>query len=221
VVFGTIAAAGMQFTYFKTISLTNVATAILLEYLAPIFTLAFAVVILKHKLRWQMVVGVVSAIIGCAIAVGAFTGEGLSISVAGIIWGITSAVFFALYSIMGAHADRRIRPTGLLFYGLLFAALMWTVVLGPRQIAIAFCEPRTTAVVLAMALIATILPFGAFLTALRIISPTHTTITSMAEPIIVGIAASLIFSEPLTIALVIGGFIILGSIAWIQLQNPA
>ncbi|MCL2492365.1 MAG: DMT family transporter [Coriobacteriia bacterium] len=219
VVFGALAAAGMQFTYFKTISLTNIATAILLEYLAPIFTLAFAVILFKHKLRWQMVVGVITAILGSAIAVGAFAPGGLTITSEGLIWGLTSAFFFALYSVMGAHADKRIQPIGLLFYGLFFAALMWMVVLGPDDIFVVFREERVALIVLAMSLIATILPFGAFLTALRIISPTHTTITSMVEPVIVGIVAAFLFGETLTASLIVGGAIILGSIGWIQLQD--
>ena len=40
--FGVAGLAMVHFTYFKTISLTDVATAILLEYLAPILVLTCA-----------------------------------------------------------------------------------------------------------------------------------------------------------------------------------
>lgn len=42
-VFGILGLAMVHFAYFKTISLTGVATAILLEYLAPVIVLVFSV----------------------------------------------------------------------------------------------------------------------------------------------------------------------------------
>ncbi|MCL2024972.1 MAG: DMT family transporter [Coriobacteriia bacterium] len=126
--FGAILVVAVQFTYYKTISLTSVATAILLQYLAPIFTLALGVAFFKQKLRWQMVVGVVCAIIGCAFAVGAFASGGLTITPTGLALGVLSAFLFAIYSMMGAHAGPYASPLALLFYGLIFASIMWTVV---------------------------------------------------------------------------------------------
>jgi len=218
IVFGAVAIAGMQYTYFKTISLTNVATAILLEYLAPIFTLATSVILFKQKLRWQSVAGVFCAILGCAIAVGAFRPGGLLISTAGLIWGIVAALFFALYTMMGSRGNKRFDSMVLLFFGLLFASAMWITVLGPLRLMGAFGCADVTFGIVCMA-ITTILAFGAYLIAMQTIPPTHAAITAMLEPVVAGIGASFLFGEQITLSLIMGGGIILASIAFIQMQD--
>ena len=219
VIFGAVSIAGMQYTYFKTISLTNVATAMLLEYLAPIFTLFAGIVFFKHRLRWQTVVGVACALIGCALAVGAFAPGGLLVTAAGIAWGLASAVFFALNAVMGGQGGRRFDPFVLLFYGMASASVVWLVVLGPTRIISVFANPQITIIVLAVAIVSTVLAFGAYITAMQTISPTHATVTAMVEPIVAAITASLLLGEKLTLWLVLGGGLVLGSIAFIQLAG--
>ena len=214
--FGAFAVAGMQYTYFKTISLTNVATAILLEYLAPIFTLMAAVTIFRHRLRWQMVVGVAAAILGCAVAVGAFNPGGLTITPAGLMWGIVAAMFFALYSVMGDQGNNVYDSLELLFYSLFFASMTWLILVGPREISAPFTDIKLASMIMIMAIVSTILAFGAYLVAMRTISPTHASITAMLEPVVAGIAAAFLFGETMTFSLVLGGAIIVASVAFIQ-----
>lgn len=214
--FGALALAGMHFSYFKAIETSNVTTAILLEYLAPVLTLFYGVVILRHKVSWQMPAGVVLSILGCAIVVGAFNKGGLLISNAGLIWGLIAALFFALYSTMGGRASLRYTPFTLLFYGLFFAAIMWLIVLGPRQVIAAFSSPRVALAIVVIACISTILPFGAYLHALKYISPTHATIAAMIEPVVAALGSWFLFKEPITWSLALGGIIILGAITLIQ-----
>lgn len=218
-VFGAVAMAGMHYTYFKTVSLTNVATAILLEYLAPIITLAVGVLFYRHKLRWQMPAGVALALIGCAIVVGAFRPSGLLISPESLTVGLISALFFALYTLMGSHGSNTFDPFTLLWYGLFFAGVMWLVVLGPTSALAPLLNVQLRWWVVLIACISTIIPFGAFLVSLRYISPTHATVTAMLEPVVAGVGAWLLFKEPITLSLVIGGIIVLGAITLIQLSD--
>lgn len=217
--FGALALAGMHFTYFKAIEMSNVTTAILLEYLAPVFTLFYGVFVLKHKASWHMPVGAMLSIFGCAIVVGAFNPGGLLISRGGLIWGLIAAFFFALYSTMGGRGSLRYSPFTLLFYGLLFAAIMWLIVLGPRAILQVFIHPKMALAVIVIACISTIIPFGAYLHALKYISPTHATIAAMVEPVAAALCSWFLFKEPLTWSLAFGGAIILGAIALIQLSE--
>jgi len=95
-----------------------------------------------------------------------------------------------------------------------------TLLLGPRAIATVFMDTQTTIAILVTALFTTLVPFAAYLVALRIISPTHASLTAMVEPIIAGVAASFLLGEQMTLSLIFGGAIILGSIALIQLSEP-
>jgi len=105
--FGVAGLAMVHFTYFKTISLTSVATAILLEYLAPVIVLIIAVTLLGDRFTWSLPAAVVLSVSGCALVVGAIGGTGLAVSPEGLAWGLASAVFFAGYTLMGRWAAHR------------------------------------------------------------------------------------------------------------------
>lgn len=214
-----IGLAMVHFTYFKTISLTNVATAILLEYLAPVLVLLIGVLFLGHRFRWQLPVGVAMSVTGCALVVGAIGGEGLVVSPVGVAWGLASAVFFAAYSLMGAVAAERFSPYTTLVFGLGFAALFWQLALGPGAVFELFTDPRTAAAVLYMAVVSTIIPFGAFLACLRDIAPANATVTSTVEPVIAGVGAYLLFGETLSVTQLLGGLLVLAAIVTVQLAD--
>jgi len=218
-VFGVIGLAGVHFTYFQTISLTNVATAILLEYLAPVFVLIVSVLFLGHRFTWSLPLGVALSIGGCAMVVGAIGGDGLVVSPAGIAWGLSSAVFFAFYSLMGSVAAVRFSPYTTLFWGLGFATLFWLTWLGPGRVVGLFADGRTTAAVLFMAVVSTIVPFSAFLAALRLIPPTNATVTSTVEPLLAGIGAFALFGESLSTIQLLGGVLVVAAIAVVQLPE--
>jgi len=218
-VFGVIGLAGVHFTYFMTISLTNVATAILLEYLAPVIVLLVGVLFMGHRFTWALPAGVALSVTGCALVVGAIGGDGLVVSPQGIAWGLASAAFFAFYSLMGGVAAARYSPYTTLVYGLGFAALFWLIALGPGRVVALFGQLGTALAVLSMAVLSTIIPFGAFLAALRLIAPTNATVTSTIEPVIAGIGAYFLFGESLSPTQLIGGVLVIAAILVVQLPE--
>jgi len=219
-VFGVAGLAMVHFTYFKTISLTNVATAILLEYLAPILVLIVSVAFMKERFTWTLPAGVGLSIAGCALVVGAAGGGGVVVSPAGLAWGLASAVFFAAYTLMGAVAVRRFSPYTTLVWGLAFASVFWLALLGPRTVASVFLDPKTAAAVVFMAIVSTVVPFSAFLVALHHIPPTNATVTSTIEPLIAGVGAFLLFGESFSLMQMFGGVLVVAAIMVVQLPGP-
>jgi len=124
---------------------------------------------------------------------------------------------------MGSVAASRFHPYTTLVYGLGFAALFWTIALGPARAFSLFGDSRTAAAVMVMAVLSTIVPFGAFLAALRLIPPTNATVTSTVEPVIAGAGAYLLFGEALTPSQLLGGALVIAAIAVVQLpqRDPA
>ncbi|MDZ4180678.1 MAG: DMT family transporter [Coriobacteriia bacterium] len=218
-VFGILGLAGVHVTYFQAITHTNVATAILLEYLAPIIVLGVSVLVLGERMTWALPVGVTLSVTGCALVVGAIGGDGLAISTPGLVWGLTSAVFFALYSLLGKYAAARFSPWTLLTYGLLFASAFWVVYLrGLTPVIELLSHPSGLIVVLYMAVFATIVPFAAFLKALHYIDATKAVVTSTLEPVVAGIAAFLLFSEGFAALQLLGGGLVIAAIFVVQRQ---
>jgi drug/metabolite transporter (DMT)-like permease len=219
VVFGVVGLAGVHYTYFKAISLTSVATAILLEYLAPILVLAVGVAFMGHRFTWALPAGIALSVSGCALVVGAIGGEGLVVSPAGIAWGLGAAVFFAAYSLMGSHAAGRISPFTMLVYGLGFASVFWLAVLGIDPLVRIVTDPPLLLATLFVAVIGTVVPFSAFLLALHHIPPTNATVTSTAEPFIAAVGAFVLFGEALSLLQLIGGVLVVAAIIVVQLPE--
>lgn len=217
--FGIVGLAGVHVTYFKAIAYTSVATAVLLQYLAPVLVLVVSVLALGERLTWVLPAGVALSTTGCALVVGAIWGDGLTVSSAGLAWGLISAVFFALYTLLGKYAVRRFSPWALLTYGLAFAAVFWLVYLGGiTTIAKLFSTPTSLLAVLYMAVFATIVPFGAFLKAMHYIDATKAVVTSTLEPVLAAIAAFLLFGESFEVPQLIGGLLVIAAIVAVQLQ---
>jgi len=217
--FGVIALAGMNFTYLRSIQLSGVAPAILMEYMAPLFTLFAAVAFFKQKLRPGILIGVALAIFGCAVVVGVFNHGALAVSPRGIAWGAASAIAFGLYGLMGDRGPAEIDAFSKLYYGLLFSMVLWIIILGPARIIAPLLTFKTAVLIIIMASVSTVLPFGAFLVALSSIDATRASVTAMLEPVAAGLGAALLFGQQLTHDLVIGGLIILGAIAFIQISE--
>ncbi len=211
--FGVVGLALVHFTYFKAISLTSVATAILLEYLAPVLVLLVSVVVLRDRFTWSLPMSVVMSVTGCALVVGAIGGTGLRVSPEGLAWGLGSAVFFAGYTIMGRWAAHRFSSWTLLTYGLGAATLFWFVVLGgPAPVFATLSNPKTLAAVTFIAFTSTVVPFGAFLKALRHIRATEASVTATLEPVLAAVLAWLLFGESLGTAQILGGLLVIGAI---------
>ena len=218
--FGVVGLAGVHFTYFMAISHTNVATAILLQYLAPVVVLVFSVLFLRERPTWTLPAGVSLSVLGCALVVGALGGDGLAVSPSGIAWGLASAVFFAAYSLMGRRAAGRFSPWTTLGYGLAFASAFWLMYLGgPSRIASAFETPTSTGAVLFIAVVSTVIPFAAFLKALQYIDPTRATIVATLEPVLAAAAAFVAFGEAFAGLQFAGVVLVLGAVVLIQTQG--
>ncbi|MGB4442555.1 MAG: DMT family transporter [Coriobacteriia bacterium] len=218
--FGVFGLALVHFAYFKTISLTGVATAILLEYLAPVVVLLVSVAFLGERPTWALPVAVGLSVTGCALMVGVIGGEGLSVSGEGLFWGLASALFFAGYSLMGRYAAHRFAPWTLLTYGLVAATLFWLVFLGgPERVIALLSDWRALLAVIVLAVVSTIIPFGAFLKALHLIEATQASVTSTVEPVIAGIAAWFIFSEHLGWLQLLGGALVIAAVVLSQFRT--
>lgn len=218
--FGVFGLALVHFAYFKTISLTGVATAILLEYLAPVIVLGFSVALLRERFTWALPVAVALSVTGCALMVGVLGQAGLAISAEGLAWGLASAVFFAGYTLMGRYAAGRYSPWTLLAYGLASATVFWLLVLGgPGPIVSLLSDARALAAVSVVALVSTVVPFAAFLKALHLIEATKASITSTVEPVIAGIIAWFVFGEHLDVLQILGGALVIVAVLLSQART--
>jgi len=217
-VLGT-ALAGAQWTYFYAISKLQVAAAILLQYQAPVYIALYAVVIGHERLNRRMAGAILGAMAGCYLVVGAYNLELVSLSGRGIASGLASAAFFAWYSLSSEQVLRRYSPWTVIFYALVFAAMIWNVLHPPLA---AFRQDyglKQWGWIMFIGVLGTVLPFGLYNEGLRRIRSTCASIAGTLEPIIAGLAAYVFLNEPLEGFQVLGAGLVIASLVLIQTRT--
>jgi drug/metabolite transporter (DMT)-like permease len=221
-VWGVLGMAAVQFTYLFTISETNVATAIFLQYLAPILTATYSWIVERQKPGKWLAGCLALAMTGSFLLIFGGTAR-LLVSPLGLASGLASAGFMSFYTIYGARGVGRLSPWTLLCYGLAAGSLLWVLVdavllLTGRPVpGVALLgDPAMWAYFGYIAVLATVVPFGLYLVGLRWVSPTQATITGMLEPVVGGVAAYLALSETLQPVQIAGGTLIVAAVILLQ-----
>jgi drug/metabolite transporter, DME family len=219
VILGICGMAAVQFTYLFAISKINVAAAILLQYMAPIFIALFTVIFGGEKLKRSTVAAIAIATAGCWLVVGAYNLNVLSMNIVGIFSGITSAIAFAWYSVHGEYGMRKYHPWTVLFYAILFAALVWNVLHPPLE---SFFHKHSFLEwwwIVYIAILGTVLPFGLYLEGINLIRATRSSITGMLEPITAGVLSYIFLNEVMEPLQLAGGVMVIFAIILLQLKQ--
>ena len=216
---GVFGMAAVQFFYLFAISKINVAAAVLLEYLAPVFIALYTIVFAHEKLNLYVIAAIVSAVGGCYLVVGAYNLDILSMNRAGILAGIGAAVTFALYSLLGEYGMRRYNPWTVLFYATLFALIVWNILHPPLKAFLHHHSPVTWIWIFYIGSMGTILPFGFYYEGINLIRSTRASITATLEPILAGLISYLFLNETMAPLQLLGGVLVIGSIILLQLKH--
>ena len=206
-------------SYLYTISKIQVAAAILIQYLAPIFVAIYSMVFWKERPTVAKITALFLAFGGCFLVVGGYNLKLLQMNLLGILGGLTSAIAFAGYSLLGEIAMHRYRPWTVLFYALAFSALTWHVVYAPFVYLRAGYSLAQWGWIFYIAVVGTILPFGLFFTGINHIRSTRASITATLEPIFAGFLAFMLLGETLLVLQIIGGAMVILAIVLLQLQQ--
>jgi drug/metabolite transporter (DMT)-like permease len=107
------------------VTLNGAAVATVLCYCSAAFTALLGWLILHEEMTLAKVIAVALSLTGCAFIVDAFNPAVWHINTLGILTGIGSGLFYAVYSLMGRSASqqRGLNPWTTLFYTFLIAAV--------------------------------------------------------------------------------------------------
>jgi drug/metabolite transporter (DMT)-like permease len=206
-----------QFTYYTTISITDVSTALFLQYTAPVFVALYARAAEREVLTALKVGAIGLALAGSYFLVSG--SGGIRIHPLGLTTGLLSAGAFGVYAILA----RRVAQVGswtVLLYALGAGAITWSVLVVPPWRAYgAGYGPAEWASFGFIIVFATILPFGLFLFGLRAITASLASLTATLEPVVGSAVAVLALGERLAAAQVLGGLAIASAVALIQIAD--
>jgi drug/metabolite transporter (DMT)-like permease len=217
-VLGVLGLAGANYFYYFAIQETNVATAIILQYSAPIWVLLYMVARGFQRATPKRVGAVAMAVVGSALAIGLIGEARLVLNAVGVAAALAAALSFSFYNVYGHKLVGRNDRFKVILYALLGSALFWLLFNPPWEIWQAAYTRAQWIVLVVFAFSSMLIPFSFYVSGLHHLDATRAIVTSCLEPVFaIGLAA--IFLEE-----TFGGFQALGMLvvlaATIIIQVP-
>jgi drug/metabolite transporter (DMT)-like permease len=217
-VLGIFGVAASNYLYYLAIQKTNVATAIILQYTAPILVLLYTVARGLQKPTVQRISAVGLAVTGIALVIGIFGFSGFRLDAIGVIAALGAAFSFAFYNVGGHSILARYDRWTVLLYVIFSASLFWIVVNPPWKIAAARYSIDQWLFLLVFSLISVLAPFSLYFAGLQHLEPTRAIVVSCLEPVFSIMIAAVALGEIVRPLQTVG--IVLVLVAIVVVQSP-
>ncbi len=218
---GTLGVAVSNYFYYVAIQRTNVATAIIVQYTAPVWVLFYVVARRQQKLSLQKVVAVALAVTGIALVIGiagtkASGGAALHLDSYGLIAALLASFSFAFYNVGGHRILARYDRWRVLVWTLAAASAFWLIVNPPWKIAAAHYAPAQWLFLFVFSMISVLGAFSLYFLGLQHLEPTRAIIASCLEPVFSIVLAALLLGEVLRPIQTLGIIFVLAAIVIVQ-----
>jgi drug/metabolite transporter (DMT)-like permease len=223
---GVVGVAITQVLYFAAIQRIPVATALLIEFLAPLLLVGFTWAVSRRMPARVVLVGSVLAVGGLVLVIG--PGAIRAVDPIGLAAAFGAAIGCAIYFVIAARPNNGLPPVALAGTGLLLAAPVLAIVgaTGLLPFTATFDDLPlfdTTAPwwvpLLVVAVIGTALAYASGITASGILGSRLASFVALLEVISASLFAWLLLDEQLTPLQFVGGALILGGIASVHAER--
>jgi DME family drug/metabolite transporter len=216
---GVLGVAASNYFYYLAIERTNVATAITVQYTAPIWVLLYTVARRLQKFTLERVAAVALALAGIAMVIGVLGKSGLRLDTVGVFAALVAAFSFAFYNIGGHNILARRDRWTVLLYTTGSATLFWLLVNPPWKLVAAHYSGAQWLFLLLFSLLSVLAPFAFYFAGLQHLEPTRAIIISCLEPVFSIVIAAIVLGEVMRPLQVIGIAFVLAAITVAQLPD--
>lgn len=229
VIYG-LALASFNALWTLSVALNGAAVATVLVYCSSAFTALLAWRFLGETLNWSKLLAIVLSLAGCTLVAGAYDPAVWKANLGGILTGILSGLFYAIYSLLGRSASQRgLNPWTTLLYTFGFAAVFLGLANllpgGPLPGSAKHAEDflwlgnavRGWVVLFLLAAIPTVAGFGLYNVSLSFLPSSVANLIVSLEPAFTAVIAYLLFGELLTTIQVSGSLLILLGVVLLRL----
>lgn len=216
---GILGVAASNYFYYLAIQRTNVATAIILQYTAPVWVLLYAFARRQHRPTLQRVAAVGLAVAGIALVIGTFSPGGFRLDALGVAVALLAAFSFAFYNVGGHSLLSRYDRWTVLLYTILSASLFWVILNPPWKVVAAHYSTEQWLFLLSFSLISVLGPFAFYFAGLQHLEPTRAIVVSCLEPVFSIVIAAVALGELLRPLQAMGIVLVLVAIVVVQLPD--
>ena len=203
--FGTGVVSVVFFTvcYFSCQKICSLSVASVLLYTAPSFVVLMSAVLWKEPITRQKLLALCLTLIGCALVCGIFNGGGLTVTAAGVLYGLGAGFFYALYSVFGRYALASASSMTVTVWTFLFAGAASLALLRPAHMA-ALRNPATLGAALGLVVFSTVLPYLLYTAGLAHTEAGKASIMASLEPVVASLTGVLVFQEAIGLTGAVG-----------------
>ena len=216
---GVLGVAASNYFYYVAIQRTNVATAIILQYTAPVWVLLYTAARGAERPSLRRSAAVALAVAGCALAVG-FVGSGkFRMDTVGVVAAMLAAFSFAFYNVGGHSVLARYDRWKVLMWVLAGTTTFWLFVNPPWKVIAAHYSRQQWAFMLVFSLVSVLGPFSCYFAGLQYLEPTRAIVASCLEPAFSIVLTALFLGELVRPMQTVGIVLVLVAIVLIQLPE--
>ena len=219
VLLGLAGVAVSNYFYYLAIQRTNVATAIIVQYTAPVWVLLYMIVRGAERPSWSKAIAVLLAIFGIALVIGLFGRGKLQLDTLGVIASLIAAFSFAYYNIDGHSVLTRHDPWIVLLYTTLSSSVFWAILNPPNKILAAHFSSAVWLFLFAFAVTSVLVPFVFYFAGLQHLKPTNAIIASCLEPVFTILIAAAALKETVGWLQALGIVMVLSAIIVVQRRD--
>lgn len=205
--------------YFSALNYTSLAVAAILLYTAPFFVMLLSLLLFKEKMNSKKVLALILAFTGCVLVSG--VGGDTVFSWKGILLGLGSGFFYALYSIFGRYAiNRGYGAWTMTFYTFLFCSIGCAFLSDWQVIGGVMAESGANILwVLGLGFVTAFLPYVLYSTGLEQMESSKASILASVEPVVSALFGVFVFHETLSLWGVLGIAMVLGAIIVLNVKG--
>lgn len=221
IVFGIAGMLGVQFTFVAAINESNAVLATLLQFLAPIFVVAYVSLSLKKWPPKYQVLGIIGTLIGLFLLLTNASFESLLVSPKALLWGIGVGLTFAFYTLYPARLMKEWSVLLVVGWGMLVGGFTLGLVSRVWQQStqwVVLVDFKILMLLVALIFFGTV-AFILFLSSMKYITAVETSILSSIEPLTAMVISVIIFGTSLGFWQLIGVFVMLVCVTWLSIAG--
>ncbi len=215
IVYGLIGQAATNYFYYLAIERTNVATAIVIQYTAPVWVLLYLAARGKQWPTLRRLAAVGLAVAGSALVINIF-GSQLPLDRLGLGAAFLSALTFAFSNVWGHHILQKRDRWTVLLYTTLTASLFWLVINPPWKLLALQLTGLQWLFLFFFSIVSVLLPLSLYYVGLQLLEPTNAIVASCLEPVFAIAIAAIALGESMNSLQAAGIVLVLAAITIVQ-----
>ncbi len=196
-----------------------VAIAIVLLFTSPLLVVLWTAVAERRAPSRFVLVALMLSILGVVLVSKLLESNLEQVNWFGISIGLTTAVFFATYIVLGEQLSGRGEPSGILLKAYAVASLFWLAYQFTQGLPVTLLTPENLPKVLIVGIAGNLMPYLLFLWSIQRVHAERAAIVATLEPFVAAILAWIWFGQTLSVLQIIGGVLLIVTVTALQVKT--